>query len=274
MLQFDSAVEVRKTALSVINVDEGSLDLVIARTQDENPSLRKMWFKKKSPEIPLSMLSIKQRETILKSGLFDRDSSVKEACVEMIFTLWLPQTSSNIIQFLDSLDIISNTQIALEALKGFFAKYPKLFSKFPEAYFQALTAETAFIMRSFCEFRLQSGDGIEAVQELLPEVIHFATFLKSACEALLGCSGNNSNASGNDAELLELEFIALQMFNIGKMLDYSDEVSRRFMISLLHDVLSVPNVQMFHWDVFQKWCNFFLSFLPIQKSVLGYLGKF
>ena len=105
--------------------------------------------------------------------------------MEMIFSLSLPQTGSNIIQFLDALDVISNTQIALEALKGFFCKYPSLFSRFPDAYFEALTAETAFIMRSYCEFMLERGEKLEAVQEPLPEVIQFATFLKASCEAFL-----------------------------------------------------------------------------------------
>ena len=34
------------------------------------------------------------------------------------------------------------------------------------------------------------------------------------------------------------------MFSIGGLLDYSDEVSSRFMISLLQDVLSVPTVPL------------------------------
>jgi condensin complex subunit 3 len=262
LLQFDPSAEVRKTALATINVDESSLDLIIARTQDESPIVRKLWFKKKALEISFTSLSIKQRELILKNGLFDRDPSVKEACVEMIFSLWLPQTGSNIIQFLDALDVISNTQIALEALKGFFCKYPSLFTKFPDAYFEALTADTAFIMRSYCEFVLVRGES--AVQDLLPEVIQFATFLKAACEALL------SPSSASDADLLELEFIAIQMFSIGRLLDYSDEVSRRFMISLLHDVLSVPTVPL---ACIPEVVQFLFVLSPDPRERVGIFGE-
>ncbi len=119
-------------------------------------------------------MAIKQREQILHNGLLDRDSSVKEACIEMIFNNWLPATGSNIIQFLESLDVVSNTKVALESLRGFFEKYPKLFSTFPDSYFESLTVETAFIMRVYCEFVVEKQT-LQDAQELLPEVIKFCS---------------------------------------------------------------------------------------------------
>ena len=69
MLQFDPSPEVKKTALATLNVDDSSMDLVIARTQGASPLVLKFWFKKKTLEITFANLSIKQRESILKNGL-------------------------------------------------------------------------------------------------------------------------------------------------------------------------------------------------------------
>ena len=240
LLQYDSSVEVRKAVLSVLTFTMDNLDSIVERSQDENVQMRRLFFKKKMEQIEMKNLAIKQREQILHNGLLDRDSSVKEACIEMIFNNWLPATGSNIIQFLESLDVVANTKVALESLRGFFEKYPKLFSTFPDSYFESLTVETAFIMRVYCEFVVEKQT-LQDAQELLPEVIKFAQYLKNSCESFVALKiSDNSNV--NALELMsypENEFILTQLFHIGKLLDYSDEVSRRFMISLLRDVLTV-----------------------------------
>ena len=81
-------------------------------------------------QIDMKTLTIRQRETILKNGLLSRDESVKEACIEMIFNNRLPATGSNIIQFLESLDVVGNSKVSSESLKGFFEKFPKFIFDF------------------------------------------------------------------------------------------------------------------------------------------------
>lgn len=232
VLQFDPHCEVRKTVLSVLDVTTNTLSFVVERSRDVSPIVRKFFFKKKFEEIEISMLTPALSEIVLKNGLLDRDVSVRDACIDMLFSYWLPKAQSNLIHFMSGINVLENTEIAIEALKGFFARFKDLFTTFSEDFFESLTNETALIMRVYCEYVFEVNRDAAAVQELLPELTAFAMHIKNACERLL-------EAQDDTEESVNLRFQLFQLLMIGKMLDFSDEVGRRFMISLLHDILSV-----------------------------------
>ena len=60
------------------------------------------------------------------------------------------------------------------------------------------------------------------------------------------------------------------MFSIGKMLDYSDEVSRRFMIGLLRDVLCVVESSV---SFIPEITSFLYSLCPLQEEQIGVFSE-
>ena len=64
----------------------------------------------------------------------------------------------------------------------------------------------------------------------------------------------------------ENEFKVLQMFSIGRLLDFSDEVGRRFMISLLRDIVSVHNAPV---SFVEEVMEFLFVLLPQLDERIG-----
>jgi len=63
-------------------------------------------------------LSIAQRATLLRDGLRDRQAEVQKACEDMVCDHWL--VDGQIEKFLKLLDVETNLDIALLALKSIF----------------------------------------------------------------------------------------------------------------------------------------------------------
>lgn len=72
MLQHDPSADVRRSVLSLIDVLPKSLPAILSRARDQDLSVRKSLFAKKMPSVDIRMLSIEQRDELLRTGLSDR----------------------------------------------------------------------------------------------------------------------------------------------------------------------------------------------------------
>ena len=91
------------------------------------------------------ILSIGNRERILRWGLRDRDGNVKKAAVRMFAHKWVEQANNNVLEvmnfpvrrhfwrlmrkLLERLDVV-NSKIADEAMKAFFESRPEVLNSF------------------------------------------------------------------------------------------------------------------------------------------------
>lgn len=235
LLQHDPAYEVRKAVLSQIDVTPRSLPIVLGRRRDIDVRIRRAFFTEKLAEIDMRTLSIEQRDAVLRAGLTDRETSVKQACIDMIFRNWIHDANSNLVEFLACLDVQNNTKMSEGALEAFFDGHPEesIAEAFGPAYFENLTVETAFILRVYCQWRA-AKDGAAVVQEVLPEIVQMAAYIRRAYETLLGCCGDEQ-AAGMRAEV---EFVLGELLLVCRLLDWSDEVGRRVLADALLELLT------------------------------------
>ncbi len=81
--------------MSNIGISKITLPDILKRTRDVLPEVRKHAFATLS-RLEIKNLSIAQRNTMVKNGLNDRDSSVREACLKTLEE-WL-QSRGNVIE--------------------------------------------------------------------------------------------------------------------------------------------------------------------------------
>ena len=84
-------------------------------------------------------------------------------------------------------------------------------------------------MRVFCEYTAEKKKDDSNVDELLPEISKFCFHLRGYYD-LMG-------ETTNDEERDSYEFVVEQLFLLSKVFDFSDEVGRRSMFTMLRTVL-------------------------------------
>jgi condensin complex subunit 3 len=209
------------------------------------------------------------REKLLRWGLRDRDESVRKATGKLFYDRWIedcagttndsengpstqrsPPNISALLELLERIDVIGSgmdSGIAHEAMRSFWEGRPDYREAvvFDEPFWESLTAESAFLLRSFNDFcRVENEGKFDSLaDEKIPEVTAFAHFLKKYMTELLQRKKMAKDTSeANDDDTVENEFIVEQLLHIAITLDYSDEVGRRKMFSLLRESLAVPEL--------------------------------
>lgn len=230
LLTVDPVAEVRKAALVHIDVNTQTLDGILSRCRDVEPSIRRLFFSQKMLEIDIYNLSVEQRDYILTSGLTDRDESVVKTCIDMILSHWLPRTNSNIIGFLTSLDVVSNQEVAESALQSFFKVMPNIIDPRQESYLEHLTVEIAFVLRVYCEYVLKSSSSQVDPQEILPGLSKLSKTLTVYYEYLVAVNENETDKA-------EVEFILMELMTLCTSLDGADEVGRRECCQIAEEIM-------------------------------------
>ena len=265
LLSHDPSAEARKAVLRHIEVSEKSIDAILLRRRDVDIGVRRMFYEHKMSEIDVRVLSISQRDAILRAGLRDRDGSVRRACVGMVFGSWIKTTNNNLIMLLLSLDVIRNPEVAEAALKSFYEIVPDMFGGgFPAAFFENLTPETAIALRVYCE-RVGSG---EALNELLPEMSTLAEHMRSVYARQLGESA--INIEGDEDIKAESDSIISELSKVAKLLDCSDEMGRRVLQELIVEMLS--NLQLSD-SVFAEALSLLIHLTPDLDEFLQISGQ-
>lgn len=160
----------------------------------------------------MKKLLISQRVNIIKNGLLDRDEKVQEMSLKLC-QIWLSQVESNVIKFLECLDVELYKDTCEILLDKLFES-----EKFVHIDHENLTPETIFYWRKKCEF-LQKKGNEDGLDENLISISQF-------CDLLIKYQTTNVN-----------EFIVKELLELSKYLDYCDEVGRKTMHALLGQML-------------------------------------
>jgi condensin complex subunit 3 len=270
IMQNDTSADVRKNLLASLPLAPVTLPYLLERARDLDAPTRRTLYARLLPTLgDFRHLSLSMREKLLRWGLRDRDETVRKATGKLFYDRWVedcagtnndqsegatvqrsPADINALLELLERIDVVNSgveTGIAHEAMRSFWegrSDYREAVV-FDQPFWESLTAESAFLIRSFNDFcRVQNeGKYEDLVEEKMPEVTALAFFLGKYLEDLLQRK-KTSKESGeaNDEDAVEQEFIVEQLLHIAMTLDYSDEVGRRKMFSLLRESLAVPEL--------------------------------
>ncbi|OBS28564.1 hypothetical protein FPOA_02500 [Fusarium poae] len=270
VLQHDPNADVRRSLLVNLPILPETLSVLLERARDQDAATRRAVYSRLLPALgDFRHLSVKMREKLLRWGIRDRDENVRKAASRLFRERWIedcagappqedgaaaepaPPNFDGLCELLERIDVVNTgveNGVALEAMKGFWEGRPDYREtvEFDDNFWETLSAESVFMARSFNEFCRMEGDGkyLNLLEEKLPEVTKLAFFLERYLHVLVAAVKRVAEADEDDEEedTVEQEFIVEQMLQIALTLDYSDEVGRRKMFTLLRQAISIPDL--------------------------------
>lgn len=275
VLQNDPSAEVRRSLLVNLPILPNTLPFLLERARDQDAMTRRAVYSRLLPALgDFRHLSLSMREKLLRWGLRDRDETVRKAAGRLFRERWiedcagapplnedgqpveLPAPSfDGLLELLERVDVVNSgveNGVALEAMKGFWEGRPDYREAvtFDDTFWETLSAESVFMARSFNDFCRNEGNGKyeDLVEEKLPEVTKLGFYLERYVKVLTDALKRVAQQEINDEEdeeeedTVEQEFIVEQLLHIAMTLDYSDEVGRRKMFSLLRQTLSIAEL--------------------------------
>ncbi|KAF8929155.1 hypothetical protein BGZ47_001240 [Haplosporangium gracile] len=240
LLQHDPAAEVRRSAIFNIAQSKATLPYILERARDTDTYNRRAVFTKPMSEIrDFRMLSIGDRERLLRYGLTDRDDGVKKACTKMLSTKWIQQADDNLLEFLERLDVMGSS-VAEDVLNAFFDYRGDIIDAlaFNDIFWVNLTVESSFLVRVFTEFCRRKDDDAQ-FDKVVPEVVRHAFYIQKY---------SNIMQQAEEEDRPEAEFIVTQLLMIARLLDYADEIGRRKMFGLLREMLLLNDLPDKHLE--------------------------
>lgn len=270
LLQNDPSADVRRSLLLNLPLTPSTLPYLLERARDLDPATRRALYSRLLPALgDFRHLSLSMREKLLRWGLRDRDENVRKATARLFRERWIedcagsrqdengnkaeaaPPTTDALLELLERIDVINSgveEGIATEALREFWIGRPDYQDaiSFDDPFWDHLSPESVFMARSFNDYCRQQGDEKYEmlVEEKMPEVTKLAFFLQRYTNNLVDTLRRNyARYEGDEEEeTVEQEFIVEQLLHIAKTLDYSDEVGRRKMFTLLRETLAIAEL--------------------------------
>lgn len=268
ILAHDTSPEVRRAALLNIPITTPTILHILERTRDTDVTIRKLVYSTVlepnvlqgettniGPAHPRA-LTIAQRELIVRSGLGDREQSVRTAAASLLGA-WVDaiaesdteDVESGVVALLKMFDL-AESNVAADALLSVFVTRADIFDnmEFGDSYWTNLTPETAFLARVFVDHCRATKEDAR-LDNTLPVVTALAFRIQEAYNDLLEDMQNEEHEQVirdmDEEERIRLEDVRLDKeFVIGEMLklavnlDYTDEIGRRKMFTLVRDMLS------------------------------------
>ncbi|KIW14012.1 hypothetical protein PV08_06793 [Exophiala spinifera] len=274
VLQNDTNADVRRALLLNLPVTPKTLPYLLERARDRDGPTRRALYSRLLPNLgDFRHLSLSMREKLLRWGLRDRDEKVRKAAAHLFRARWIEDCAASrseqsdeekkeqkgfyapsipalleLLERIDALNTGNETGVAREAMKEFWAGRPDYLDavSFDDEFWDTLTPESAFMARTFNDFCQKSQDQKHQamIEEKMPEVTRLGFHLQKHINELL-IKVQNANETDSDeklAEQAEQEFIVEQLLYIAQTLDYTDEVGRRKMFSLLRHALSMADL--------------------------------
>lgn len=268
ILQNDPSAEVRRSLLLNLPFSPSTLPFLLERARDLEPSIRRALYSRLLPALgDFRHLSLTHREKLLRWGLRDRDENVRKATAKLFRERWIEDCAAprnedgevetkpgqlsapsleGLLELLERIDVVNagvDGGIALEAMKDFWDGRPDYRDHitFDEAYWKDLTPESIFIARTFNDFCRQN-DVSQRMEDKMPEVSHFAYLLQSNINLLVESVQRIALQEEAEEDCVHQEFVVEQLLCIALTLDYSDEMGRRTMYSLMREALALAEL--------------------------------
>ncbi|KAG2337723.1 hypothetical protein BDR05DRAFT_894747 [Suillus weaverae] len=268
-LSCDPAADVRRAALLNIPLSSATLDAVLARTRDTDTIMRKLVYSAILAQhcfvsdgsamglVHPRVLTISQREFIIRNGLGDREPAVRQAAA-LLLSKWVDvargdvkneegKTAKDDVLALLSLFDLTESTVAEDALLSVLDRRRDISDhvEFKDAYWANLTPEQAFFARVFVDHCIAIKDA-EKLDASIPVVTALAYHIQAAYNAYqedLEVAEQERVIRGDPTEeeeeaRIDKEFVIGEMLKVAVNLDYADEIGRRKMFQLVRDMIS------------------------------------
>ena len=242
LIQNDPSAEVRRaTMLNIVN-NNNTRSHILERARDTNAVNRRLIYsrvlklqgKKCFTDIDPRIL-----DQLMEWGLEDREESVRKACQRLMSSHWINLFNGDLIELLENLDIV-NSKSAVAMMNSLFTSKPEILTqiKLTEEIWSSLTVEFSFLFRCFFIYCLENNV-IEDVDGSFPEASRLADYLNVYI--------NKRFTTDSDDDLLSidkshLEFIIKQLLITAHRYDYSDEIGRRSMLTVIRNMLNITKL--------------------------------
>ncbi|EIM89256.1 ARM repeat-containing protein [Stereum hirsutum FP-91666 SS1] len=202
------------------------------------------------------VLSIDQRESIVRIGLHEREREVKTAAEKLILA-WLTAVSvgekkdvmEDLFAFLKLFDL-TESKTAEEALTSVFKTKPEIVNEIQtdDMFWADLSPEKVFLVRVLVDHAVEQKS-LERLETILPVVTALAFRIQTVYNDLIEQAEADEQdrlLRGEDAPedeeradaLLDKEFVVEELLRIAVKVDYGDEIGRRKMFTLVRDMIS------------------------------------
>lgn len=270
ILQNDPSSDVRRSLLLNLPLTPSTLPYLLERARDLDSGIRRALYGRLLPALgDFRHLSLTHREKLLRWGLRDRDENVRKSTARLFRERWIedcarprdedgnvtedpkagqlsPPSYEGLNELLERIDIVnaaSDGGVALDAMKEFWEGRPDYadYITFDETFWKELTPESVFVARTFNDFCRQEG-AKDSLQEKLPEVTRVAFLLQSNINSLVDLVQKLAIQEDAEEDSVHQEFIVEQLLQVALTLDYSDEIGRRTMFSLMREALALAEL--------------------------------
>ncbi|KAH9119792.1 hypothetical protein LEN26_011431 [Aphanomyces euteiches] len=228
----DTSKEVRVAAVESVALTQVSVGDLLIRVRDISPEVRCAVFRVFSHGHVKDICTTLDRMYLLDQGLQDRNESVVQACEEMVLS-WFHQCNDNSVEFLGYLAL--DHAVCPLVIKFLFKK--EAINDMPSIKSKALlgtplSPAESFFWKEQCAFFKHDHD---LVEEYCPTLPAYCDLLRHLHDLYI-----ESN------ERAPIVLMGKHLFQLGKSLDFTDEVGRRVLINLLREQLS-------EWQFEEDW---------------------
>eukprot|EP01083_Nonionella_stella_P065978 173343_1 len=215
MLMHDVSKDVRKECVRNLGICRETLHYLLTRIRDASGQVRRAAFATlKEKLMDIRVLTIYQRNHILKSGLEDRDPLVRRECSSALLEVWFPRVNSDLLQFLKLLNVEDNEKEAEKIATHIIGKNAHVNTPAPP-YKEAISVEHVVYWRLLCNsimvVKKTEEPDYDLLDSYLPDTVEFCSLIE---------------------EHVESEFMTTQLLRLALHLDIHDEVSRNKVIDL------------------------------------------
>ena len=291
--------DVRRAALLNIPVTAQTLPTVLARTRDIDTTVRRLVYGSvllAHTELPDGampgaahprVLTIAQREQIVRNGLGDREPAVRAAAGKLVGA-WVDAVSvgtkkgailEDLLAFLGTFDLRESAVVEDALLSVFVTRVDvfdalefdgvyillDLFTSLPlnlvpvfdienaEEFWHGITPEKSFLVRVFVDHCVSTKENVH-LEKVLPVVTAHAFRIQDAYNSLLDSLAAIEEPGGDEEVAEDREFILAELLRLALNLDYADEIGRRRL------------------EQFVRECQMFVSaYLPLSTVLAGHM---
>lgn len=251
VLRTDPSPEARRAALFNLPVTPATLPFLLERLRDVDAVNRRCVY---LGTLGAQQLTTDQSHHVVKTGLGEREDSVKRACAKLIGT-WADRDESNALKLVDRFDGLSFAESTISALTSAFESRPALADSITldDAFWNDLTPNSALLARALVDHLKAKGSMGEArLEEIMPVVMALAFRIQGVWTALadtiaMADEGDDDGDDGAiDDELRDLAMaqasILESLLHIALNSDYGDEIGRRKMFTMIREMISHPGL--------------------------------
>ncbi|XKL64071.1 hypothetical protein PGB90_004157 [Kerria lacca] len=260
-IETDTCAEVRKVALSKVSLmQKCDIKIIIDRIDDLSEKVRMEAFQVLS-KMHLKQFTIEQRKRLLSNGLYDNNEGVKNTVKTVLLKAWLKRMDGDFLKLLESLDLnVDCIELITKVLMSLFDQcslseniseiLKSFMDKLNVISYDKLTCESAFFWRC-CVFHSSKMVNERNNYQWDPKLSYDATQigllpdLSVFCEYIKTYYNFHSDvcSSENPWKKREQEFILIQLIELCKVFDYSDEVGRKELKMLCLQLLRYIEVE-------------------------------